>query len=307
MKLSIQWHCWCVVSILAGAATALGQAPAPVSSEPDIEVFVGTVKVAPIPPPPAPIVIVQEAPKPEPKEEPKPRVEAPVFVPIVPAGAWSPMMGPQPLPSSITHRSENVTPHGNLLFQLMGQVMTRLVLGAVPQRDATQPISTPQIVILREPAQETKYLPAPAPVQQSPQIVVVREPAPAPEAKPEQPHGLQISWEMLGMFSFAGVGVLCVVFLIGRSIKGQVVVQTAPTSLPITPPSYDPAKDGPLLGGQYVAGPLPETAERFDIGPSYQDEQKAKERAVEAGKQAVVANILMQNLDLFDVEEKTEK
>jgi hypothetical protein len=51
--------------------------------------------------------------------------------------------------------------------------------------------------------------------------------------------------------------------------------------------------------GQYSAGPVPETAEKFDLGPNYQDEQKQKKQVEEASNQAAVEFILNQNLALL--------
>ena len=58
--------------------------------------------------------------------------------------------------------------------------------------------------------------------------------------------------------------------------------------------------DDALLDGKYQMGPLPETAERFDIGPSYHEELLQKKHDEESSRTAVVAQILSQNTALFD-------
>lgn len=59
-----------------------------------------------------------------------------------------------------------------------------------------------------------------------------------------------------------------------------------------------PAAGSHLVGG-YSAGPRPDTAEAYDIGPSYADEQAVNQQADEAQKDAVIEQILIQNLDML--------
>jgi hypothetical protein len=49
----------------------------------------------------------------------------------------------------------------------------------------------------------------------------------------------------------------------------------------------------------YNAGPLPETAEAFEIGPSYHEELHQKKQTEEANNQAAVEFLLTQNLALL--------
>ena len=66
------------------------------------------------------------------------------------------------------------------------------------------------------------------------------------------------------------------------------------------PMGASPLDGGVRLQGKYNAGPVPETAEKFDLGPTYHDDVAAKKQAEVRNNDAVVQFILDQNLALMD-------
>ena len=134
---------------------------------------------------------------------------------------------------------------------------------------------------------------APAPAQ--PTVVVVREPAPEPRpaapAVPEAARGVTIGNEALCGIAVGAAG-------LGFGYAGRVrrrVITPVPTAA-LVPPAPPPG--GVMLLGEYNAGPLPATAEKFDVGPSYQSEQQEKKKTEENQQAAALAFILSQNLAL---------
>ena len=61
-----------------------------------------------------------------------------------------------------------------------------------------------------------------------------------------------------------------------------------------------PPEVGMRLQGTFNAGPLPETAEKFDLGPTYHDDLWEKKQTEVRNNEAVVQFILDQNLALLD-------
>jgi hypothetical protein len=143
--------------------------------------------------------------------------------------------------------------------------------------------------------------PAAAPAQQQqqqPQIVVIREsgeprpmmmPAPMPAA---EARGVTLSTETLLGF---GVGVVGLGFGFAAYLRSGRVAAVA--LKPPAPPSQM-APDGVMLMGKYNAGPRPAPAEKFELGPTYQDVQEEKKKAEAESQQAVLEFILSQNLAL---------
>ena len=179
----------------------------------------------------------------------------------------------------------------------------------------------PQIVIIRETvsAPEPGHLqlssaslpvaPAPQPAPQ-PTIVVVREPA---ETHAVEPTGIRISQELVAILAvgFTCFTVLLVILVrmpkqVEAPVVSSPVISSPVMSLPVAPPTplvvpeQSVQTDDALLDGKYQMGPLPETAERFDIGPSYHEELLQKKHDEESSRTAVVAQILSQNTALFD-------
>lgn len=297
-----------------GSVGANAQEPArlPVLPPADVEVYYGTTKVSPVVPPTIPTVELKIESKPE-AETPKPRVEAPIYVPVViPTGMWSqPAPAPAAMPSCVVPaRFEFTLPRmQSPVLALLAAVMKRMLpaIASQPTTVYTSAGGAPNIIIIREAASEPKPLPITIPPAPPAQVVVVHEPAPVVEPKPApEPAGtFKLSPEMMVT---TGVGILCLLGVAVALVRSgrPIAVMSAPPAFPATPAgpptNHDPAKDGPLLMGQYKVGMLPDTAERFDFGPSYQDEQRTKQMQEEAGKQAVVAHILSQNLVLLGEE-----
>lgn len=302
---------------LGGAAAADEPGLHPVSQKPLAEIFYGSVKVAPRSPiPPIPIVEVKRTPAPE-DELPKPKVEAPIYIPVVFSTEMLPHPTPKSTPMSVASPSgvmpatyEFTLPRmQSPMMAFLASVVKRLmpVVAPHPTTVYTATNSTaPTVIIIRESATDPKPQQITLPSAPPAQVVFVHEPTPAPapiDPKPAAPEAAvyKLSPEMAVT---AGVGVVCLLGVAVALARGgrAVTVTSSPATSASMPVDYGPSKDGPMLMGQYRAGQLPDTAERFDIGPSYRDEVRAKQRDEEMNKQAVVAHILDQNLNLFDTE-----
>jgi len=136
-----------------------------------------------------------------------------------------------------------------------------------------------------------------APVAPAPTVVVIREPAPAtpaPAPVAEPARGITLGGEtVLGI----GIGIAGLGFgFAGWRRRAATANANAKQERPAPPPQV--ATDGLLLMGRYNAGPVPTSAEKFDIGPSYQTEVQEKKKIEEQNQQAVLEFILDQNLAL---------
>lgn len=291
-----------VTGVSGLSAWGQAQAPLPVPAIPAtppvpmVEVYYGTQKVSP--PAEAPVVAetpapVVAAPKVEEKPAPPPRVEQPpVF--IMPAAAWS--TGHAPM---MPGREELATDVGSPLMRMLALGMNRLVLASMPQHVSNP--QTPNIVIIRESAREPMPAPVAAPATPTPpQIVVVREPAPEPKPMmPETPPGVRVTPETAVA---AGACVICLMGLMAMWIRsGRSTAAATPVmaGLPNVAIPHNPETDGPLLMGKYRVGQTPESAEKFDIGPTFTEEKQVQQQKEEAGKQAVVADLLAKNLAMM--------
>ncbi len=133
-----------------------------------------------------------------------------------------------------------------------------------------------------------------------PQVVIIREPGEArasttaSHAAPvsEGSRGITVTPEtLLGLgIGVAGIGIGVAGWR--RSSREKAAALVMPT-----PPPSVPA-DGVLLMGKYNAGRRPEPAEKFEIGPTYQDEQLSKLQVESESQNAVLEFILSQNLAL---------
>jgi hypothetical protein len=151
---------------------------------------------------------------------------------------------------------------------------------------ATQQISAstqqpqPTVIVIREPAQPAAPLtmPTPAPVMAAPAPTAETTRGTAPES-------------LLGF----GVGVIGIGLGLMSWLRSRKKAELAPVPRPgaaATPP------DGVMLAGGLYAGPRPEFAEKFDLGPTYEDEQLAKKRQEEESQNAILEFVLSQNIAL---------
>jgi hypothetical protein len=154
-----------------------------------------------------------------------------------------------------------------------------------------QPPPQPTIIVLHEPAPAPVAVPAPV----APVYVTAPAPAPLP-ASVVQPERAPESLLGFGV-GVAGLGIgLASWFRSSRQKRAETESpKTAATTLP-TPAA--PPLDGVILAGGLYAGPRPELAEPFDLGPSYEDEQLAKKKLESENQNAVLEFILSQNLAL---------
>jgi hypothetical protein len=72
--------------------------------------------------------------------------------------------------------------------------------------------------------------------------------------------------------------------------------QAGPPELP--KPTITP--NGMTLLGGFDAGQVPDSAERFDIGPSYQDELRMRKEDEDRNRDAMARHVLDANLALLD-------
>jgi hypothetical protein len=106
---------------------------------------------------------------------------------------------------------------------------------------------------------------------------------------PEQ-RGVTLSTDtLLGL----GVGVVGLGFGFAAYLRSGRA--SSPALKPLALPSQ-PVPDGVMLMGKYNAGPRPAPAEKFELGPTYQDVQEEKKKAEAESQQAVLEFILSQNL-----------
>lgn len=168
---------------------------------------------------------------------------------------------------------------------------------AVPQ--PAQPALTP----VPAPVAELPRAPVVVPATPTQTIVVVRDPVaePKPEPTVEPARGLASTTENLITLGAAGFAALLGLLAWFRSGRRAAAQEAVPTLLPalVGPAMSQADADGVQLMGQYDAGPLPDSAEKFELGPTYHDEQREKKRVVEQNNAAAVEFILNQNLALL--------
>jgi hypothetical protein len=135
----------------------------------------------------------------------------------------------------------------------------------------------------------------PAPAAPASTVVVIREPAPA--APPPAPAAEPARGITLGGETVLGIGIGIAGLGFGfAGWRRRAATSNAKQDNPAPPPPA--TSDGLLLMGRYNAGPVPTSAEKFDIGPSYQTEVQEKKKVEEQNQQAVLEFILDQNLAL---------
>lgn len=272
---------------LAGTtpAVARGAEPGPFPlavpvPPPAVEVYYGTNKVAP---PPAPVVVRPPAPAPAPVA-PAAAVVSPRYVEEARPG--------QALVETLRAMRDGTRTVSAATASLLTKVGDRLMNPPEPRQIVLTNYIPPQPPDYYWP---TAAAPAPAPSQ--PTVVVIREPAgetrPATAAEPAR--GVTLGVETIVALAFAVAGLAFGLIAWARgSRKAEPPVVAPPVVVP--PPAES---NGVKLMGKYDAGPLPETAEKFDLGPSYHDEKQQQKQTEEANHQAAVEFILNQNLALL--------
>lgn len=138
--------------------------------------------------------------------------------------------------------------------------------------------------------------PSSASSQPQPQVVVIRESAET-RPLPEAASGLNFNLATIVAFSLGLLGLAFSLFnLLGGTRKKQhlaaPIFQNTTSPVPIDPNSV-------RLMGKFNAGPKPESAEKFEIGPTYLDQLQKKKIAETANDAAAVEFILNQNLALL--------
>lgn len=148
--------------------------------------------------------------------------------------------------------------------------------------------------------------PAPAP-----QIVVVRESAPAaavvpPPAEVRIEHAPPANRWSPELLACLGVSAAGAVIALASSFRGRqpvVVYANQPAAeVPAFAPTLARMEGATLLGG-FDVGPLPASAEAFDMGPSYAQEQQIKKETEAKNLDAVAAFIVEDNLAVLKLAE----
>jgi hypothetical protein len=271
----------------------------PSTSPPPLEIYYGTKKVSPVP---QPIIPHQPVipPQPAPLElvAPATAKEGPSYhEPARPGVA---------LVETLHAVRDGTASVSAAAVNLLGKIGTRVLMPPEPQHivlasyAAPVPYPAPGPNSVPTPAPSTPTLPAPtvAPptATTQPTVVVIREPAAEP--RPSEPaRGLSVGVDSLVAI---GLGALGLVFGLVSWVRGSrrelpVAIPTPPA--PVAPPA--PPDTGVKLLGMYHAGPLPDTAEKFDLGPTYHEELQQKKQIEVANNQAAVEFILSQNLALL--------
>lgn len=283
VPIPLRWRKAIALGLVTLPAPAFAADPAPFPIQPartarDIEIIHGTTKVWPIfRPVPVPVMpaeakgwsgapiqppapITPPAPKEEPKQTPAPVIESRTIILAGYAGPYTPQQ-----PSLYPQNSP-------WLAAPQAMPMPMPVPQHIPAVPQQQQQTQPTVVVIREPNGEPRP--------------ILAAPAPA------EPRGVTIGNEMLlGI----GIGVAGLGFgFAGWRRRTAATGTKAGSPLPFSPL----AGDGMLLMGKYNAGPCPTSAEKFDLGPSYQMQQQEKKKTEEQNQQAVLEFILNQNLAL---------
>jgi hypothetical protein len=277
-KQVIRQACWGAAVVLgAGLAQAqLPPAPLPIlkpaQADEPIEIIYGTTKL------PAPTPLPMSAPAvPEPA------------APVIPAAAAiettpSPRTG-EAIAETLRSFRDGTREVTSAAAGLLGKVGDRIKHTTEMRPIIINTYSLPAPVVTPAPA------PVVAPAAPSqPQVVVVREPAPA---QPASPPAVTRETAIAGGVGVLGLLVAAMTWRRGSRRPAPPIIMTpdAP-SLPLDPNSIH-------LMGQYNAGPRLETAEQFELGPTYHEEQAKKKQTEEANNAAAVELILQQNLAML--------
>jgi hypothetical protein len=200
---------------------------------------------------------------------------------------------------------------GSATLGLLGKIAERTHPASEPRQIILTNYTTPpSLPSLSHPNAPWLAVPAPVVVPPAtrsvaestavPNVVVIREQVPEPKASAvptaARSDGVTMSKEM--MVASAIAACLTYLFLIGwRRTGRKQVTRMLPQQVvvPLTP--LDP--NAVCLQGKYNAGVIPETAEKFELGPAYHDEVRQKKQTEEQNNAAAVEFILNQNLALL--------
>jgi len=166
--------------------------------------------------------------------------------------------------------------------------------------------ATPPAPAILPPAVVSQPVAATPPAQ--PTVVVIREPASESprNAASEPARGVTV-----GSDAIVGIAIGVAGLALGyagwhrRPVtppaplpESTPVPEPTPVAAPV--PSVVPPPDSLMLLGEFNAGEPPTTAEKFDVGQSYEIEQQDKKKAEAQNQTALLEFILSQNLALHD-------
>jgi len=310
-----------LAGIIAGTATGTEPSKATAAAtttatKPLLEVYHGTRNVTPKPPPPPSVPV---------KPDTRP----------VPAGTSK--VGPRVSPTTEMTRAvvdtlgtlqqsvKEVTGATTTLLHKLGERPAQLpepkpiiLTNYIPVPAMTGPLSasaTPWLEVNADPLPAPRRLPdtvrsgghtEPAAAEEitgrsssPPTVVVIREPAVPSPVIPAGEAGVTLGYGMLGGMLVAGLGVA--IGLVGWFRRPTPAASAIPEPQPVTlvPAETPSTENGIKLLGKYFAGPVPDTAERFELGQTYQEELQQKKQVEVANNQAAMEMLLQQNLTLL--------
>lgn len=284
-----------LTSVLGATSAARAADPTPVQPA-QVEIFHGAKKVWPPPAPP-----VQPPPKPVVPAESKggPVVEEPGRASAAFVAACAAVRdGSTSVTKSATNLLDRISDRMAVQTEARQIMLASYVPPPAHQPQPAPPANLPWL----PPTQTPPTQPAAVSTPQTPTVVVIREAAPevqrveVPVAAPSlpEPRGVVMTPELM---IAAGFGVFGLMFGLAAWARGGRAGR--PQLVPVVGPAFAGA-GGVRLQGKYDAGPVPESAEKFDLGPTYQDELQEKKQVEVRNNEAVVQFILDQNLALLD-------
>lgn len=287
-----------ILTSVLGATQARAQAPA-ADDTPQVEVFHGAKKVWPRPVPPAP-----PPPKPVVPAEYKggPVVEVPGRAS---AAFEAACVAVKDGSTSVSKAATNLLDRVADRMAVQTEARQIVLASYAPSVAPAAPVS-----VVAPPANLPWLTPVPTtpPTQpsavstpQTPTVLVIREPGevqrvevPVPMAALPEPRGVVMTPELM---IAAGFGVFGLMVGLAAWARGGRAVR--PQYVPLVAPALA-GGPGVRLQGKYDAGPVPESAEKFDLGPTYHDELHEKKQVEVRSNEAVVQFILDQNLAMLD-------
>ncbi len=275
---------------MAGMTEPVAAAPAgAVRSARDVEILHGTRKVWPQPPRWIPVLrIMPAAPPPRPADPPSKEESKP-----------APLIESRTI--ILSGYGGAVTPQGDLVIPAAPWLAPGTAVGAMPP---TVPPAVPPAVAPAVPPAALPAVAAPSAAGEratTPQVIIIRDrdatptaaPATPPAPAEPTPYVLTLTPATLAGLG-VGLGGLGIGWLGWRRRQTAAASPLARHPLPYVPLGGE----GVLLMGKYNAGPRPDTAERFEIGPSYAEQLQQQKIIAAQNQQALVEFILGQNIAL---------